>query len=167
MVAFEPHYILSSLRDDLHGNGLLAVHRIDRSRCTPLGFKQLQQLRDGSDLVGLLLRRLLPQNETIRARPNNLVLERRELSQPLQLFPAKLLDRLPPVDPLTTPQTVRSNNVGPCLMHVALNPRVPCSGEKCSRMLADTRNAADSFSVWSPTSLSDHGFKRGSPWTAS
>jgi hypothetical protein len=58
LVAFEPQHIVAALGDNLLGDGALAAHGIDGHE-TPLEIKQLQQLRDRRDLVGLFLRRLL------------------------------------------------------------------------------------------------------------
>ncbi len=54
--------------NDLRGNDVLAAHRVDGHN-PPLEFKQFQQLRDGGDLVGLILRCLLAQNEPVGCSP--------------------------------------------------------------------------------------------------
>ena len=69
LVAFEPQHIFPALGDDLFSDGVLAAHRID-GHDAPLEFKQLQQLWDRCDLVGLFLRRFLAQNEPIGTRPS-------------------------------------------------------------------------------------------------
>jgi hypothetical protein len=52
------------------------------------------------------------------------VLERRELSQPFLLFPAELLDGLPPVGPTDYRADRQKNDVRQRMKLVALDPRV-------------------------------------------
>ena len=64
------------MSDDLFGDGLLAAHGVDGHQ-RPLQVQQLQQLRDGRDLVGLLGHGLLAQAQVAPDGPGTDQVQRR------------------------------------------------------------------------------------------
>jgi hypothetical protein len=68
LIPFESQHVVTALIDDSLRNGSLAAHRVDGHDAS-VQLQQRQQLRDGGDLVRLLLGRFLPEHQPVGVRP--------------------------------------------------------------------------------------------------
>ena len=68
MVGLEIEYVISLRIDDGFGDGLLTPHGINGDDAA-FQSEELQQLRDGRDLVGFFVRLYLPQQHAVLTRP--------------------------------------------------------------------------------------------------
>lgn len=76
LIALERQHVVAALLDDLPGDLALGPHRIDRDgRAAQL--QDLQHLRDGRDLVGMVRDRLLSQHEAVSLGPRTDHVQRR------------------------------------------------------------------------------------------
>ena len=69
LIALQAQYIITFLISDLGGNLCLTAHRINGDDTALEFHQQRQQLGDRCNLVGFLIRGLLPQDHPVGAEP--------------------------------------------------------------------------------------------------
>ena len=68
VVLLQREHVVRVLPDDVGCDGLLASHRVDGDDA-PCEVQDSQQLRDGRDLIGLVARPNLPEDQLVGRRP--------------------------------------------------------------------------------------------------